>query len=452
MLTRARTPVHERLPAPLRHRRFRNLFLGQSLSSFGDALIPVALAFAVIRTSGSSADLGLVLAAGIAPMVAFVLLGGVAGDRWPRQRVMLSADFVRCAVQATTALLLLVDRMHLWQLVLLQAAWGTAAAFFRPASSALVPQLLPAPEVQAGNALLGLTQSVAVVTAPAVSGLLVATIGPGISFAIDAGTFLASALFLARIRTALSSAPAERSTVLAELRAGWQEFRSRSWLWVTVAYTAVFYFFVVAPFVVLGPFAAAKHLGGAGAWAAIAVGYGIGSIGGSLAAIKLRPHRPLVVACALLLPFALDVGLLAVQAPLAVIVAGATTGGFGIGVFNALYLTVLQEHVPQRSLSRVVAYDWLGSTAALPFGYVCSGAVASVVGLRSELLAAAVVGVAAVAAVCSLPTVRRLRARASSPADVAGGSIQDAPPPRLEVAADGSANLASKPPTSAITP
>lgn len=411
MLIRTPRPIARRLPAPLRERSFRNLFLGQSLSTFGDALIPVALAFAVIRTSGSSADLGLVLAAATTPTVLFVLLGGVAGDRWPRQHVMLSADFIRSCAQATTALLLLLHSIRLWQLLLLQAVWGTAAAFFRPASSALVPQLVPASEVQRANALLGLTQSVAAVTAPAISGLLVATIGPGISFAIDAATFLASALFLARIKTRPASAPVEPASVIAHLRAGWDEFRSRQWLWMLVAYSAVFYCFVIAPFITLGPFEAADYLGGAGAWAMIVSAYGIGSVSGSIGAIKLRPKHPLVTACALLLPFALLAGLLAAHAPLALLFGSAIAGGFGIGVFNALAATVLQQQVPTASLSRVAAYNWLGSTAALPLGLIIAGALASAIGLQSVLTLATGVGILATVVACSVPSIRRVQAK-----------------------------------------
>lgn len=418
MSARAKAAAH--LPAPLKQDSFRSLFLGRVLSTFGDALIPVALAFAVIRIYGSSADLSFVLAAGTVPTILFVLLGGIAGDRWPRAHVMLAADFTRFCVQATTGLLLLRGSLQLWQLVLLQAAWGTAAAFFRPASSALVPQLVAETDTQQANALLGLTQSVAAVAAPAVAGLVVATIGPGLCFVIDAATFLSSALFLARIRRIIGATALKPATLLADLRGGWNEFRSRQWLWMLVVYSATFYCFVVAPFIVVGPFAVAKYLGGASSWAIIVTGYGLGSVGGSIAAMKVRVERPLLIGCAMLLPFALIAALLAARAPLVVVAASAIAGGFGIGVFNALAATVLQQEVPERSLSRVAAYNWLGSTAALPLGLISAGALVGAIGLRSELALAASMGVLATLAVCSVRSVRSVRAMIPSASQLPG--------------------------------
>ena len=125
----------------LRHPAFRLLFLGQAVSSLGDRLVPVALAFAVLDLTGSVTDLGIVLAAQTVPLVVFVLLGGVWADRLPRQRVMLGSDAVRALAQGASALLLLEGRAHVWQLAVLQAVYGAAEAFFGPASTAVVPQI-----------------------------------------------------------------------------------------------------------------------------------------------------------------------------------------------------------------------------------------------------------------------------------------------------------------------
>lgn len=392
----------------LRQRAFRRFYLGQSLSSLGDAFVPVALAFAVIQTSGSTRSLGLVLAAGVVPTVVFVVIGGVAGDRWPRQRVMLAADITRAGVQAATAVLLLSGAAAVWQLVVLQAAWGTAAAFFRPASTGLVPRLVEKDDVQTANALLGLTQSLAAVLGPAASGVLVAAIGPGASFAVDAASFLLSATCLARLSEVAVSVRFQRTSLGAELRIGWDEFRSRSWQWITVLYVSMYYFFVVAPFLVLGPFIAAQRLGGAGAWAVIAMAYGAGSVIGSTVALKLKPRRPLTAACAALVTFTAPPVLLAVSAPLAVVAIATATGGCGISLFNTLYLTVVQQNLPDASLSRVTAYNWLGSVASLPLGFVLSGLLADTFGMQAELMIASVFALVGAAIVSMLPSIRRI--------------------------------------------
>src|ERR1700727_2420812 len=127
-------------------RAFRLLFAAQSISSLGDRLVPVALAFAVLNLTGSATDLGLVLAAQTIPLVLFVLVGGVWADRLPRRLVMASSDLVRAGSQGLCAVLLLTGRAHLWELVVLQAIYGTARAFFDPAALSVVPQTVDASE------------------------------------------------------------------------------------------------------------------------------------------------------------------------------------------------------------------------------------------------------------------------------------------------------------------
>jgi MFS family permease len=143
----------------LRGRHFRLLYIGQGCSYLGDALVPVALAFAVLDLTGSATDLGMVLLASRLPQVLLVLTGGVVGDRLPRHRVMLAADLLRCATQGTTAALLVTGTARLWALLALQAAAGAAAAFFNPAASGLLPQTVNAARLQQANALMGLSRS-----------------------------------------------------------------------------------------------------------------------------------------------------------------------------------------------------------------------------------------------------------------------------------------------------
>jgi MFS family permease len=185
----------------LRERPFRLLFVGQATSAFGSALMPVALAFAVLDLSRSPAALGLVMAASRVPQVLFVLAGGVAGDRFPRRLVMLVSDGVRFATQGAGAVLLLTGRAQLWEIVALQLVNGSAAAFFNPAATALIPETVSPARLQQANALMGLSRSSTGIVAQVVAGVLVATVGSGVTFAIDSATFVASAVSLALLRT-----------------------------------------------------------------------------------------------------------------------------------------------------------------------------------------------------------------------------------------------------------
>ena len=212
----------------LQERQFRLLWTGQAVSAFGDGLYPVALAFAVVRLSGSAADLGFVFMAVLIPRVVLVLGGGVFADRLPRQRVMVGADLLRFVMQALTAAFLLSGGDALWVLVVLSVLYGAGDAFFQPAVTGLVPQTVQPEWIQQANALLGLTRSSFFLAGPAVAGALVATAGPGWAFAGDAATFAVSAVFLVQIRVPRTHA--ERRSFLAELRAGWGEVRSRTWV------------------------------------------------------------------------------------------------------------------------------------------------------------------------------------------------------------------------------
>jgi MFS family permease len=245
-----------RLPrrfGPLHEREFGLLYAGQAVSLLGDALVPVALAFAVLDLTGSPADLGYVFAAQILPLVVFLLAGGVWADRLPRQLVMLGSDVVRGVAQAVVAFLLLTGRAELWELIALAAVYGTAEAFFRPAATGLVPLTVSAPRLQQANALLAMTMNGTNVLGPVIAGALVAVANPGVALAFDAGTFAVSAAFLLQLRPAAVERTEERQSFLHELAAGWGEFRSRTWLWAIVLAASILLFGVIAPFQVLGP-------------------------------------------------------------------------------------------------------------------------------------------------------------------------------------------------------
>src|SRR4051812_43222100 len=162
----------------LADRNFRFLFIGQSLSTFGDAAATIAVAFAVLGIGGTASELGIALAARYVPLAGFLLIGGVVADRFPRRRLMLSSDVVRCLAQGTLAVLLLSGAAEVWQIVILQAIYGTAEAFFTPSIAGLVPQMVPSSRLQEANSLLRMTFSASLIIGPAIGGLLIASMGP----------------------------------------------------------------------------------------------------------------------------------------------------------------------------------------------------------------------------------------------------------------------------------
>src|ERR671930_2392704 len=393
----------------LAERNFGLLFLGQATSAFGDRLAPIALAFAVLDRTVSASDLGFVLAAQTLPMLLLVAVAGVWADRLPRQLVMLSSDAIRCGSQGATAALLLLHQARIWELVVLQAVYGAAEAFFTPAMTGLIPATAGPGRLREANALMSLSRSAVGVAGPAVGGVLVAFLSPGVALVGDAATFAISAASLGLLRLERPPRPAAATSVLTELREGLAEVRTRTWLWAMILYFGVFNILVFAPFAVLGPYVAQHSLGGPGAWAAILTGGAAGFVAGGLAAIRIGASRPLLwgeLACGLAALPSLFLGL---RFPVALIVAATFARSLGIAWGDALWHTTMQQHVPERALSRVSALDWTGTLVLNPLGFALVGPLAAAVGVRATLVGSAVLTAVATACVVTVPSVRNLR-------------------------------------------
>ncbi len=391
----------------LRLREFRLLFAGQAVSVLGDRMVAVALAFAVLELGGSASEVGLVLACAIAPMAGTVLVGGVVADRLSRRAVMVAADLVRIASQGTMAVLLVTGAAELWMLALLAGLTGAATGFFNPASTGLLPQVVPAEHLQPANALRSSAVSASEILGPLAAGVLVALVGAGWAIAADAATFAVSAACLALMRMPARERVEESRSFVAELREGWGAFRARRWVWTFVAYFAVANMFWGA-WSALGPVVAERELGGAAAWGTVLAFFGVGALAGSLLATALAPRRPLVfVACTEVL-FCLPLAFLAVSAGVVALAVAATVAGAGMMLGNTVWESTLQRHVPDRWLSRVSSYDWFGSFAFYPLGLALWGPLAGLLGTATALwLAFALFNLSALV-LLYLPDTRRL--------------------------------------------
>lgn len=376
----------------------------------GDGLVPVALAFAVLEIERSASALGLVLAANTVPRVVLMLAAGVWADRLPRHLVMVASDLLRFGSQGTAALLLITGEAEIWHLFALNLVHGTGAAFFIPASTGLVPQTVSPGRLQQANGLLSLTASSFQVLGPVLAGVLVATVGPGWALGVDAATFLVSAAFLSRLRVP-ELVGRMAASFLSELRGGWREFTSRTWLWVDGVFSALGNMAVLAPVWALGPLVAEESLDGAASWAAIVTAFGLGSVLAGLGVMRFKPKRPIFSGVAALSLLALPPALLAVPASTAVIAAGSFAAGFGLIFFNTLFETTVQEQVPAEALSRVASIDWMLSLALYPIGLALAGIVADTIGTGPTLAGAAVWALVSTAVVLMVPSVRGVRRR-----------------------------------------
>jgi MFS family permease len=406
-------PLFDRLRAgPLGQREFRFLFLGRTTSFVGNAFANVALAFAVLDLTGSKADLGFVLAARTIPQVLFLLVGGIWADRLPRHRVMVFSNVVSGLSQGVIAVLLLTGEAEVWQLAALGAINGLSAAFFFPAATGIVPQTVPRGLLQPANAILRLGQNASWIGGAAFGGLVVAATSPGVGIAVDAASFFAAALFLALIRLP-STLKMEGSNFFAELRDGWREFSSRTWLWVIVLQFGFVNAVELGVEGVLGPAIAKEHLGGAAAWGLILTAQSIGLIVGGVLLLRFRPQRLLLTATIgvlLTMPFLLG---LAGPMPVVVLLGLAALAGIGIETFGILWDTTMQQEIPQEKLSRVYSYDALGSWVLIPLGLAVAGPVAELVGTRETIVGAVAISLTATLAVLLVHDVRTITRRDS---------------------------------------
>jgi MFS family permease len=307
------------------------------------------------------------------------------------------------------------------------ALFGAAAAFFSPASTGLIPQVVSASRLQQANALVSLSRSTIAVFGPAASGLIVATAGPEWVFGVNGTTFVVSALFLARLSVP-ERERGPRQAFLADLAEGWREVRSRSW----VAAALVNFSIVnigIASFFVLGPLIVEEELGGAGDWAIAMTGGSIGGIVGGMLALRLKPTYPLRWAFALIIVTAVQ--LLGLIPPVPAV--GLAALGFvtvaAIQLSGTLWNTTLQQQIPEHVLSRVVAYDWLVSLVFMPLGYVAAAPLAESIGTDTTLACLAGVNAAACIGILLVPSVRNMRRRddaVEEPSDAAEPAFADA--------------------------
>jgi MFS family permease len=335
------------------------MWAGSTTSALGDAVVQIALIFAILHIGGTASGIGIVLATTTVARVTFLLAGGVWADRLRRQYVMLAADGVRGVVQATLAALLLSGHAHIWELCTGGALYGAAASFFGPASTALVPETVSVEQLQQANSLLGLPQSFFSVAGPAAGGVLIAASGPGWLFAADAASFFVSLACLALLRVPPRPVPTPRP-FLADLVEGWHELAIRPWYWINLLAHACGNFVIPALFV-LGPVIAARSLGGAPAWGALSAAWGAGAAAGGIVGLRVKPRQPLVATDLLMTGIGLPLLALAFSHSVVLIAAAEAVSGFTMVIGNSVWFTAMQVLIPDVVRARVSAYDWFAS-------------------------------------------------------------------------------------------
>jgi len=396
---------------PLREREFRKLWTAMCASLLGDGAFLVAIAWQVYELSNTPTAMSVVGIAMTVPTILFLLLGGVASDRFERRRIMIGADVLRAAAGLALAGLALTGALEVWHACVFAAMYGTGAAFFAPAFDAVVPDIVPSERLAQANALDQLVRPLVFrMAGPALGGLLVASGGAGVVFALDSASFMFSAAVLCRVRVDARPEGRRARSVTRDLAEGWRFVRRRAWLWATFASAAVAYLCFMGPVEVLLPYLVKNELeGSARDLGMVFAAGGIGSVTCALAMGQRDiPRRSItfIYACWTL-------------ATLAVAGYGLSSAMWQLMLaalaFNALetagtivWATLKQRHVPRSMLGRVSSLDWLISIGLLPLSFALTGPVAAAIGTRGTLIAAGLVGAIATAAAFFVPGVRRV--------------------------------------------
>jgi len=410
-------------------RDFRLLLTDRLIAPASVGFSIVGVSFAVLKATNSAADLSYVLAAQIAPSLVFALIGGVAADRFPPQRVIVAANLLMALGEGTFGLLALTSKPPLWAMIGLEAITGTGVAIFYPASQALLPRLVPRDLLQEASAISRLVMNVGQMSGAALAGLLVAAAGAGWALVLCGIGMLSTIPMLLAIRgsrpaTAGKPSPADSGaaarSMLAELREGWSEFRSHTWLWVIVAQFCVVMMAWYGAFSVLGPVVAREHLGGPAAWGAITAADALGLIAGGLASLRFTPRRPMLFVVLTGGAVAISPLSLAMVLPLPAVCVAS----FGLGVFVEMMMVqwtvTMARNIPADMLARVSSYDVLGSVMAMPAGALIAGPLGTAIGVSHAQYAAAAVIVIA-SALALIPRDIRTFRNDDAPAPPAPG-------------------------------
>jgi len=395
----------------LRDRRFAWYFSARSISTAGSSMAPVALAFAVLHLTGSAGALAQVLAARMLCMVLFLLVGGVISDRMSRTAVMQVSHALTALTQGVAAALFITGHAQLWMIVTIEALNGAVSAFTMPAMMGVVPLVVHRDRLQQANALLSFSRSGLYILGPSIAGGLVVTVGPGWALAVDALTYLLAIFCLLKVPLPPRSAGAAlpRSTMLTDLREGWSEFTSRTWLWLIVVVFGVLNAISVGVLGVLGPLLATRTpaLGESG-WGLVLSAEAVGTVVMTLVMLRVSFRFPLRAGMLAVSAIAIPVAMLGLAPATWPLVAATFVAGAGTEVFGVGWSTALHEHIPEAVLSRVSSYDALGSFVAMPVGSLVYGVLAARFEATPVLVVSAILYAVLSLGTLASPSVRNL--------------------------------------------
>lgn len=395
--------------------KFYQFFTARTISNFGNGISPVALAFGVLGIDGANGgSLSLVQGARTLPILLLLIVGGTIADKYGRAKVMGLADMWLSVLILVAAWSFISGHPSVWLLVIVGLLAGLLNGIWYPAFAGLMPILVPEEKLQSANAATGFGSNVAFMLGTASGGVVVAVWGVGWALAVDAITFLiAGALVypLSKLHQKGQVETGEKVNFIQELKLGWHEFKSRSWLVTIVIAFAILNMSFEAVWAVLGALQTLDKYDGAATWGLVLGFMSLGFLLGTIIANKARPKHPLRMVMILMLADPLFLFTFGTAQPLLALLVSAVLVGIAMDIFYVVWATTIQQNVPSESLSRVNSYDSFGSFVFGPIGIMIAGPLAVAIGIQNTLLIGAGLAVLAVVGALLVPSVRNLEAK-----------------------------------------
>ena len=391
------------------HSGFTALATSRFISNVGNGISPVALAFGVLALPGATGkDLSIVMAARMFPMIALMLFGGVIGDRFKRNRIVGGADIMGSSFATVSAVSLIVNHSSVILLALMGALFGILNALWWPAMSGVLPEILPKEKLQHGNAVVSMTTNIGYVVGALTGGILVTAFGSGWALLVDAISFLIAGLIVWNLDLPTITRE-NKNTVFHDLKSGWKEFSSRSWVVTIVVAFALINTAYESLLQVLGPLNFSKMENGPQFWSFNLAALTAGMLTGSVISLKMHFGRPLLFAMLIISATAIWDFSLALKTPLWFSLVCAFLAGIAVDIYMVIWNTSLQTHIPEESYSRVVAYDAFGSFGLSPVGIAIAGPLAQLFGVSNMILVTGATTLIAALAALLIKSVRDLK-------------------------------------------
>ena len=390
------------------HEGFSMLVSARLISNVGNGLSPIALAYGVLSLpSADGSDLSAVMGARYLPLIIFMLIGGVFADRFQRNRIVGGSDIIGSALVAVSAISLIAGFSSVLLLAVMGALFGVLNALWWPAMSGVLPEILPKEKLQEGNAIIGLMSNIGVVFGTLLGGVIVTLTSPGWALLIDGATFFIAGLIVWNLKLDAKSR-VESPGIIHDLRIGWREFISRSWLVTMVISFAFINMAFDSMITILGPLNFSDPETGPRNWSYNLAGLTIGMMIGGVIVLKFKFKHPLFVSMILVAISGIWDFALAFDLSLAISIAAGIFSGIAVEIFLVTWSTSMQTHIPEESFSRVNAYDSLGSYGFAPLGIIIAGPLAEAFSVNSILFATGSITLLASAVALSVKSVRTL--------------------------------------------